>query len=142
MFSQKIFHCMNKIALFAIIFASLAPSISHALQANNGAGFVQEVCTTSGNKITIQVLTSQGQQLTTELSVTTQQPTKNISKHLEHCPFCASHAVAAGLPNGNLEIIALLEITAQKVAKYVTPASTSRYYKTPPSQAPPYLSIV
>ena len=142
MFSQKIFRCMNKIALFAIIFASLAPSISHALQANNGAGFVQEVCTTSGNKITIQVVTSQGQQLTTELSANTEKPTKNISKHLEHCPFCASHAVAAGLPNGNLEIIALLEISAQKAAKYAIPVFTSRHYKHPPSQAPPYLSAI
>ena len=133
---------MNKIALCVIVFASLAPSISHALQANNGAGFVQEVCTTSGNKITIQVVTSQGQQLTTELFVTTQQPTKNISKHLEHCPFCASHAVAAGLPNGNLEIIALLEISAQKAAKYAIPVFTSRHYKHPPSQAPPYLSAI
>jgi hypothetical protein len=30
-FSQKIFRLMHKIALFAILFASFAPTISHAL---------------------------------------------------------------------------------------------------------------
>ena len=143
MLSQKLFRWMNKIALFAIVFASLAPSISHAMAANSGTSFAQEICSTNGKIIIIQVLTSQGQQLTTELSVNAEKPTKNIVMHLEHCPFCASHAVAAGLPNNNLQIITLLEISAQKAAKYAAPAlALSSYYKSPPSQAPPYLSVV
>ena len=143
MLSQKIFRLINKIALIAIIFASLAPSISHALAANSGTSFAQEICTSNGQKISIQVITSQGQQLTTEFSVKNdEQPIKNISMHLEHCPFCASHAVAAVLHSTHLEITALLAITAQKAAKYAAPVPASRYYKLPPSQAPPYLSIV
>ena len=142
MLSQKLFRWMNKIALFAIVFASLAPSISHAMAANSGTSFAQEICSTNGKIIIIQVLTSQGQQLTTELSVNAEKPAKNIVMHLEHCPFCGSHAVAAGLPNNNLQIITLLEISAQKAAKYAIPVFTSRHYKHPPSQAPPYLSVV
>ena len=143
MLPQKIFKLISKIALCAILFASLAPSISHALAAKNGTSFAQEICTSRGQKISIQVVTTQGQLLTTELSVKdTQQPTKSISLHLEHCPFCASHAVAAGLPSNHLEITARLEITAPKRAKYATPVLASRHYKSPPSQAPPYLSII
>ncbi len=143
MLSQKIFRLINKIALIAIIFASLAPSISHALAANSGTSFAQEICTSNGQKISIQVITTQGQQLTMELSVKNdEQPAKNISMHLEHCPFCASHAVATGLHSNHLEITALLEITAQKAARYATPVVASRHYKSPPSQAPPHLSIV
>ena len=142
MFSQKLFKIFNKIALCAIVFASLAPSISHALAAKNGTSFAQEICTSNGQKISIQVITTQGQQLTTELSINVEQPAKNISTHLEHCPFCSAGTAAAALPSQPLAIIKLLEITAQKAAKYATSTVVSRHYKHPPSQAPPHLSIV
>ena len=143
MLPQKIFKLISKIALCAIVFASLAPSISHALAAKSGTSFAQEICTSNGQKISIQVITNLGQQLTTELSVkNNEQPNKNISLHLEHCPFCASHVVAAGLHSTHLEITARLEITAQKAAKYAAPVLASCHHKTPPSQAPPHLSIV
>ncbi len=142
MFSQKLFKLINKIALFAIVFASLAPGISHALAAKNGTSFAQEICTTSGKKISIQVTTSQGQLLTTEFSVKSEQPAQNVSMHLEHCPFCSAGVAAAILPSQPLVIIQLLEITAQKAAKYATPTVASRHYNHPPGQAPPHLSIV
>ena len=142
MLSQKIFRLLNKIALIVIIFASLAPSISHALAAKNGTSFAQEVCSTNGKKITIQVLTTQGQQLITELAINKSEVPKNISMHLEHCPFCSAGAAAVALPSQPLAIIALLEISAQKAAKYAVPVIASRHYKHPPSQAPPYLSVV
>jgi hypothetical protein len=143
MLSQKLFRLINKIALFAIVFASLAPSVSHALAAQNGTNsFLQEVCTSTGKKLFVQVTTTQGKQLTTEFSVKQSQTDtapKNVGMHLEHCPFCASHAVAAALPASHLEIIALLEVTAQKAAEYATPVVVSRTYVSPPSQAPPSL---
>jgi hypothetical protein len=141
MLSKKLFMLMHKIALFAIVFASLAPSISHALEANKGAGFAQEICTANGEKITIQVVTTQGKQLAMELSAkpaNDKQPS-GIQHHLQHCPFCASHAVAAALPTDQLEIIELLEVTAQKAAEYAAPVVVSRTYDSPPSQAPPSL---
>lgn len=142
MLSQRLFKLLSKIALFAVCFASLSPSISQALTAKNGTSFAQEICTSNGQKISIQVITTQGQQLTTELSVKGEQPAKNISTHLEHCPFCSAGAAAAVLPSQPLQIIKLLEISAQKVAKYETPIVASRHYKHPPSQAPPYFSII
>ncbi len=139
MLSQKLFHWLSKIALFAIVFASLAPSISHALQANSGAGFVQEVCTTSGEKITIQVLTTKGQQLATELPAQTSQnksPT-GIQHHLQHCPFCANPSTDAAIQVPHAPIIAILASQAQHIAatsQVVLPRFSAL---PPPAQAPP-----
>jgi hypothetical protein len=85
----KLFRLANKVALFAIVFASFAPSISHALAAANNTSFAQEVCTTNGTKITIQVLTTKGKQLATELpaqSTESKAPT-GIQHHLQHAHF-------------------------------------------------------
>jgi Protein of unknown function (DUF2946) len=140
MLSQRLFKLLSKIALLAIVFASLAPSISHALQANNSAGFAQEVCTTSGQKITIQVLTTKGQQLATELPAqTSEKQPSGIQHHLQHCPFCSAGSVAAVLPSNHSIIIAQLEASAQKTAEYAAPVVVSVPYATPPSQAPPSL---
>lgn len=59
--------------------------------------------------------------------------------HLEHCPFCATHALSAALPSSSLEIIALLEVTVHKAAQYIAPAVVLTPYVTPTSQAPPTL---
>lgn len=140
MLPKKLFRWMHKIALFAIVFASLAPGISHALAAKNGTNsFAQQVCTSDGKKVTIQVTTTQGQQLAAEFSVkaTGKSLPQGINHPLEHCPFCASHAIAAALPVSNLEIIALLEASAQKAAEYAAPFFANHTYVSPPSQAPP-----
>jgi Protein of unknown function (DUF2946) len=139
MLSKKLFHWLNKIALFAIVFASLAPSISHALQANNGAGFVQEVCTTSGEKITIQVLTTKGQQLATELPAQTSQsksPT-GIQHHLQHCPFCANPSTDAALQSPHTPIIAILTAQAQQFSATSQTVLPRFSVLPPPAQAPP-----
>jgi Protein of unknown function (DUF2946) len=144
MLSKKLFRWMHKIALFAIVFASLAPSISHAFAAQNGQynllqnSFSQEICSSNGNKVVIKVFTTQGKQLETEFAVNKTQP-KNIAMHLDHCPFCGAGAAAATLPANNLSIIALLTEKAQKAAEYAAPVFFSNTYKTPPSQAPPGL---
>jgi hypothetical protein len=140
MLSKKIFRLINHIALFAIVFASLAPSISHAMaSANRGNSFSQEICSSTGKKISIQVFTTKGQQLALEFAVKSAPTPASIVMHLEHCPFCAGNVVAATLPANQLEIIALLEITAQKAAEYATPVFASHSYVSPPSQAPPSL---
>ena len=141
MLSQKLFCWVNKIALFAIVFASLAPSISHALAAANNTSFAQEVCTTSGTKITIQVLTTKGQQLATELPAQTSEskaPT-TIQHHLQHCPFCANPSTDAAIQAPHAPIVAILTAQAQKIAvnsQVVLPRFSAL---PPPAQAPPAL---
>ena len=143
MLSKKLFRLMHKIALFAIVFASLAPSISHAIAAQNGTNsFMQEICSSSGKKISIQVQTTKGQQLSVDFVVKQAAQPKNIAMHLKHCPFCGGHFSAVALPVSNSVIIAQLAATAQKAAEYAVPVFASHTYVSPPAQAPPSLSTI
>jgi Protein of unknown function (DUF2946) len=142
MFSQKLFRCIARIALLAMTFASLAPSISHALAAQQAKlGFLQQICATDGKKVTIQVTTSKGQKIAAEFAIKApvESTPTSIQHHLQHCPFCSAGAAAAVLPSNNAVIIAQLEISAQKIAQYATPVLVNNTYNTPPSQAPPSL---
>jgi hypothetical protein len=141
MLSKKLFRLVHKIALFAIVSASLAPSISHALQANSGAGFAQEICTTNGEKITIQVVTTKGQRLATEFSQ--QSPSDKaptgIQHHLQHCPFCANPSTDVALEVPHTPIIAILTAQAQQIS-VITQTVLPRFSALPPpAQAPPAL---
>ena len=143
MFSKKLFLLMHKIAFFAILFVSLAPSISHAIAAKNGINsFTQEICASNGKKISIQVQTTKGQQLSVDFAVKQSTQPKNIAMHLEHCPFCGGHFSAAALPASNTIMIAQLTAVAQKIAKYSAPVFTYHTYDSPPAQAPPSFSVV
>ena len=143
MLSRKLFRWVHKVALFAIVFASLAPSISHALAAQQGINsFVQEICTTNGETITIQVVTNQGQQLSTELRAeeAPSSPATSIVHHLNHCPFCSNPTAAHAIVASHTEqIIALLEVQAQQF-DISTQAVLPRFsVLPPPAQAPPSL---
>jgi len=145
MLSKKLFLFMHKIALFAIIFASLAPSISHALTAQQGtnsfASFAQEICSTNGKKIIIQVVTTKGQQFSAELSAknTGETSPKSINHHLEHCPFCANPSTDAVIDAPHSPMIAILEAEAQQISA-VSQVFLPRFsVLPPPAQAPPAL---
>ncbi len=138
---RKLFNWSNKIALFAIVFASLAPSISHALAASNNSSFAQEVCTTNGTKITIQVLTTKGKQLATELpaqSTENKTPT-GIQHHLQHCPFCANPSTDAAIQAPHTPIVAILASQAQRIAINSQAVLPRFSVLPPPAQAPPAL---
>jgi hypothetical protein len=141
MLSKKLFRWVHKIALFAIVFASLAPSISHALAAQSGASFAQEVCTSGGKKITIQVVTTKGQQLATELSKqsSSDKTPTGIQHHLQHCPFCASPSTDAAIQASHAPVIAILEAQAQQVVVNSQAALPRFSALPPPAQAPPSL---
>ncbi|MFL6657246.1 MAG: DUF2946 domain-containing protein [Massilia sp.] len=73
--------CAAWIACLAMLFAALAPSISHAMAASRGDGWA-EICSAAGVKyIKANVIQS-----------TTVDPVTEQTVHLEHCPFCATHA--------------------------------------------------
>lgn len=136
---RKLFRWSNKVALFAIVFASLAPSISHALAAANNASFAQEICTTNGAKITIQVLTTKGKQLATDLPAQSTENTAptNIQHHLQHCPFCANPSTDAAIQAPHAPIVAILTTQAQQIA-ITSQTVLSRFSALPPpAQAPP-----
>ena len=135
---RKLFRLANRVALFAIVFASLGPSISHALAAQSSASFAQEVCTTSGTKITIQVVTTKGQQLATELPAqTSEKAPTGLQHHLQHCPFCANPSTDAAIQAPHTPIIAILAAQAQLITEYSQAVLPRFSALPPPAQAPP-----
>jgi Protein of unknown function (DUF2946) len=139
MLSQRLFKLINKIALFAIVFASLAPSVSHALAAQQRTStFAQEVCTADGSKVTIQVVTTKGKQIATELPAQTSEkvPT-GIQHHMQHCPFCANPSTDAALQAPHTPIIAFLTVQTEKQAAIKPVVFSSFSPLPPPAQAPP-----
>lgn len=74
------------IAVLAILMAALAPSISHALGAKNGASWI-EVCTSVGAKW-----------VQPDGSSKDQAPASGDVHPFEHCPYCSLHANAVAIP--------------------------------------------
>ena len=82
------------IACFAILFAALAPSVSHAMSVTRGETWA-EICSVGVAKF-VNVSADQGG---------TTDPVTQKSLHLEHCPFCATHPGSfAVLPSAGLAI--------------------------------------
>lgn len=125
-----------------MVFASLAPTVSHALVNLTGnKAFTQQICTSNGSKVIIQVKTTMGKQLATELAIATKTTPQTTENHFEHCPFCVNPHSTAYLPKTNDLIIQTLEVEAQRVAEHAVIAVAFQPYLTPPSQAPPQTSI-
>lgn len=138
MLSVKIQQVICKIALAAIVFASFAPSISHAMNAMSGRNFTQDVCTSDGRKISIQVVTTQGRQLTAEFNIKpSQSDHQGLAHHLEHCPFCSQAASDVAILPSHQVIVSILEIVAQSQSIAEQPFHSVFAVLPPPSQAPP-----
>jgi len=75
------------IACFAMLFAALAPSVSHALSMSRGETW-SEICSVGGKKFVKVSVDQRG---------IADRATQD-SIHLEHCPFCATHAGSFALP--------------------------------------------
>ncbi|WP_020182723.1 MULTISPECIES: DUF2946 domain-containing protein [unclassified Methylotenera] len=138
MLSVKFQQLICKIALAAIVFASFAPSISHALNAMSGRNFTQDVCTSDGRKVSIQVMTTQGRQLVTEFNI---KPSKSdhqeLVHHLEHCPFCSHSVSDVAIVPSHAIIVSILTAVAQRQAVIEQPLYSVFTSLPPHSHAPP-----
>ena len=140
MLSKKLFRFINNLALFAMLFAGLAPSISHALSVQNGQNaFAQEICTTGGKVVKVQVFTTKGQQRIAEFSINQPlNPTSpSVSFHLEHCPFCANASIDVAVQAANTTILAILTAKAQQLSVINHQVYPHFSPLPPPAQAPP-----
>jgi hypothetical protein len=121
------------IAIAAIVFSALAPTIAHAFPAKNTPQTLwQELCTAQGTKL-IQ---------STDVAGDPQQipAQNNAGIHFEHCPYCFSHAVSVGLPPATAAFVFVATgQTAQFAASYIAPVLPLYYQSANPSQAPPSL---
>jgi len=111
------------IAIFAIVFGSLAPAISQAISiGQTGSGFTIEVCTSTGTKVF--------EHLDEESSPT---------KANEPCPYCTTHQ-SSNLPLGEqLQFAVPVDLTFFPPLFYHAPKPLLAWVKLP-SQAPPQLS--
>ncbi|MGQ0442199.1 MAG: DUF2946 family protein [Methylophilaceae bacterium] len=140
MFSCRYQLLISKIAVFLVLFASLAPSVSHAIMAQNNSGsFLQEVCTSTGEKVVVQVVTSKGKQLATVFETTQQKKSTpaTIVHHLEHCPFCANPSTDAVIQAPHALIVAILAAQAQHISALSQDVLPRFSVLPPPAQAPP-----
>jgi hypothetical protein len=134
MFTRYAKRFTSWIAIAAVVFASLAPSISHAFPVkNNLPTMLQEICSAQGEKRFIAV----------DLAVDTQKtPSQNpATMHFEHCPYCATNACTFAMIASPIALF-LAEINATKHIQTTAQVLPSAFYQiTPPSQAPPAISI-
>lgn len=142
MLSQKLFRWLHRMALIAMLFASLAPTVSHALAGQGSAsGFMQEICGTGGKKLFIQVVTTQGQQLQAGLDIKPGSQPASISHHLQHCPFCHAGVTDVLIPHVNPAFTLYLEAIANAQAfDYVAPFTRHTILTAHHTRAPPQYS--
>ena len=142
MLTQKLLRFTSKIALFLVVFASLAPSISHALAAQTSGSFLQEICSSNGSKkIVIQTITTQGQQISTilESKNANENTPASVTHQLEHCPFCSAGAATVAIAPAPAWILMLAEQAKAIDSAYIAPVQPSFIQTAYPSRAPPVL---
>lgn len=76
-------------ACLAILLNVLSPSLSYALTAQhvNASAAAIEICSASGTVYT-----------QADLAPKSKSTTDSVLHHIDHCPFCMSHAGSIGLP--------------------------------------------
>jgi hypothetical protein len=111
------------IACFSMLFGALAPSIAHAMAAANGDAWAQ-VCSTSGTKLV-------------KIGA---DPVKQPSLHVEHCPFCATHAGPFALLPGARISIAVLDLPEAYPLLFLRAPHPLSVWTTAQSRAPPSLA--
>lgn len=136
MFKRSQQRLISFIALAAMLFASLVPTISHALEAQKGSQTLwQEVCSAQGIKFIPAALAASN---TDAQKQNDSQPNK-MGMHFEHCPYCFSHAGSLGLPASSTALF-LAEINAvEHIDIYASPFVVSYYSTSHPTRAPPVL---
>ncbi len=116
------------IAALAILMAALAPSISHALSAKNGASLI-EVCTSLGAKW-VQL----------DGSSTDQAPVSGEVHSLEHCPYCSLHANAVAIPTKPVGLPLAISPSDHAPAAFLAAPRTLYAWASAQPRAPPQFS--
>ena len=109
------------IACFAILFAALAPSVSHAMAAARGDTWT-EICSAAGIKM---------------VKVEDSADAKQTSRHLEHCPFCATHPAPVALLPSSAGSMPLLEGRDTHPSLFFQSPSPLAIWTLAQSRAPP-----
>lgn len=129
-------HFTAWIACFALLFAALAPSVSHAMFAaiSDANGEVRaEICTVNGIKFVN--VNSAGEVVQSDPSMSDTFTQKTM--HLEHCPFCLTYgSTFVLLPGAGLQI-ALLETQETHPSLFFQSPHPLAIWVTAQPRAPP-----
>ena len=136
MFSKHLRLFVSKAILMVMVFATLAPTMSHAFANNNGAKSVwQEICTVQGTKRIAAAFTLDA---TESGKLSPASDSHPAAMHFEHCPFCLNHAAADALPFINTHhLVVLNEGSYYFHADYLAPVLIALHLSDHPSRAPP-----
>ena len=134
-----------RLALMAMLLVSLVPTLTLAfpMKANGGSAtsFMQEICTTSGQKLYINVVTTQGKQIQTALDFQPSQKPASLTHHLNHCPFCSIQLdVVLDIPVNPAYALYQIAQTRLALADYVSPVVSPVFQTAQPLRAPPVFS--
>ncbi len=102
------------LAVFALVFATLAPGISHALAAAKGQSSLwMEICTAAGAKlVNLADLSKDASDSVSPVAPANDSAPvapESGSMHFEHCPFCFTHAASFALPPAAVMALPLLD---------------------------------
>lgn len=131
---------ISKIAILAVMFAALAPTLSYAFPAKNNAQTLwQEICSAQGNKRIALTESTQSVQFNVALSKsdTPSAPPGKMAMHLEHCPYCFSNAGTIGLPSAPLALFLKALNDPSLINIYDSLVLPLYHQTTHPSHAPP-----
>jgi hypothetical protein len=103
-----------------MLFAALAPSIAQAMSASHAEPWAQ-VCSTAGTK----------------LLKANADPAEQQSLHVQHCPFCATHADTLALLPGAGFSFAVLDAPASHPFLFYRSPRPLSVWTTAQSRAPP-----
>ena len=114
-------------AIFAVLFAFFAPTVSQAMLADNHTNVIyQKVCTEHGSKV-----------LPVELPSSSHH-NDGMLGHTGHCAFCFTSAHTPIISSDSIAIvIALIESQAWKIKAYDSPVVQSFDLVSHSPQAPP-----
>jgi len=110
------------IAALAILLGALAPAVSQALSlVNSGQGFVVEICSSNGNKMT---------------QVIGDDETSSSPAMGSHCPYCVVQPIYLLPSISAFEFAAPQSYVARSLSFYQAPQILSAWVRLP-SRAPP-----
>ena len=134
--SRKYFQLINNIALVAVLFSLLVPTISQALIADGGPGpLVVEIYSTDGTKrIEASVI---GAKAENQAPITSQ---RNVRLHAGHCAICCAGQNSILLSLAVDTNLFLIEVNARKALALYTPSiEPVLFHSANPAQVPPQL---
>ncbi|MEP6875047.1 MAG: DUF2946 domain-containing protein [Burkholderiales bacterium] len=106
------------VALFAMLGLAIAPSVSHALSAQQSSNPWTEICSTSNPA----------------------DPPRSAAMLLEHCAMCGVVVHAMGMPPAPVTVLPAPEGAACAAALFLEASHPLFAWRPPPARAPPSFS--